>query len=76
MCFQRYNPVLPFLVFLEFLVFFPLRGFPFFLSDFAFFSRHVRGSVEIKIPCFFDRFPGLFPKNKERKDREGVPRQG
>ena len=49
--------------------FFPCEDFLAFLSDFAFFSRDFRGSVEIKNPCFFDRFPGLFPKNKERKDR-------
>ena len=38
-----------------------------FLSDFAFFCRVFRGSVEITI-SFFDRFPGLFPK-KTRKGR-------
>ena len=66
------HPVLPFLVFLEFLVFSPARiSLFFFLSDFAFFSRDFRGSVEIKNPCFFDRFPGLFPK-KQGKEGQGA----
>ena len=68
------NPVLPFLVFLESLVFFfpPPRGIPCFSSVFPFFSRDSRGSAGIKNPCFFGGFPCLLPKkkNKERKDRE------
>ena len=65
-------PVLPFLVFLEFLIFSPCEEFLVFLSVFPFFSRDCRGSVRsvgIKNPCFLGGFPGLCPKNKERKDR-------
>ena len=62
-------PVLPFLGFLEFLVFFLCEEFLVFLSVFPFFSRDFRGSVGTKNPCFFGGFPALFPKNKERKDK-------
>ena len=62
-------PVLPFLVFFEFLVFFPCEEFLVFLSVFPFFSRDFRGSVGIKNPCFLGGFPCDFQKNKERKDR-------
>ena len=67
---QKY-PVLPFLVFWDFLVFFPFEDFLVFLTVFLFFSRDFRGSVAIKIPCFFfGGFPCPFPKKKkERKDR-------
>ena len=64
------NPLLRFLVFLEFLVFFPCEEFLVFLSVFPFFSRDFRGSAGIKNPCFFWRFSWPFSKNKERKDRE------
>ena len=61
--------VLPFLVFLEFLAFFPCEEFLVFLSVFPFFSRDFRGSVKIKI-LFFWWFSWPFSKkNKERKDR-------
>ena len=50
--------------------FFSLRGFPCFFTVFPFFSRHFRGLVRIKNPCSSAGFPCLFPKNKERKDRE------
>ena len=63
-------PVLPFLVFLEFLVFSPSEDFLVFLSVFPFFSRDFRGSVGIKNPCFFGGFPLPFPK-KTRKGRTG-----
>ena len=70
-CSEGPNPVLPFLVFLEFLVFCPCEEFLVFSSVFPFFSRDFRGSVGIKNPCFFGGFSGLFSKkNKERKDRE------
>ena len=64
-------PVLPFLVFLKFLAFFPCEDFLLFLSDFAFFSRDFRGSVEIKILVFLIVFLAFFQKSKERKDRVG-----
>ena len=67
---KRHFPVLPFLVFLEFLVFFPCEDFLVFLSVFPFFSRDFRGSAGIRNPCCFGGFPCRFPKkNKERKDR-------
>ena len=69
---QYVIPVLPFLVFLDFLVFFPCEDFLVFLTVFLFFSRDFRGSVAIKNPCFFGGFPCLFQKNKERKDRDGA----
>ena len=70
---EMHNPVLPFLGLLELLVFSPCEDFLVFLTVFPFFSRHFRGSVGIKNPCFFfGGFPCLFLKNKERKDREGV----
>ena len=50
------HPVLPFLVFLEFLVFFSCEEFLFFLSVFPFFSRDFRGSAGIKNPCFWGWF--------------------
>ena len=66
----KMSPVLPFLVFLEFLVFSPCEEFLVFLSVFPFFSRDFRGSVGIKNPCFFWWFSLPFSKkNKERKDR-------
>ena len=65
-----HNPVLPFLVFLEFLVFSPARNSLFFSSVFPFFSRDFRGSVGIKNPCFLVVFRAFFQKTKERKDRE------
>ena len=64
------------LFFLEFLCFFPLQGFPFFLSMFPFFSSDYRGSVGTKkILVFLVVFLAFFSKkkNKERKDR--VPLQ-
>ena len=64
------DPVLPFLVFLEFLVFSPCADFLVFLSVFPFFSRDFRGSVGIKNPCFFCGFPCLFPK-KQGKEGQG-----
>ena len=64
-------PVLPFLVFLEFLVFFPCEEFLVFSSVFPFFSRDFRGSVGIKNPCFFGGFPCLFPKKKQGKEGQG-----
>ena len=67
------NPVLPFLVFGEFLVFFPCEEFLVFSSVFPFFCGDFRGSVGIKDPWFFGGFSGLFPKkNKERKDRAEI----
>ena len=66
-------PLLPFLVFLEFLVFFPCEEFLVFLSVFPFFSRDFRGSAGIKNPCFFGGFPGNFPK-KQGKERQGCSR--
>ena len=68
------NPVLPFLVFLEFLVFWPCKEFLVFLSVFPFFSRDFRGSVGIKIPCFFGGFPCHFPK-KQGKEGQGSSRK-
>ena len=70
--------LIPFLVFLEFLVFFPLRGIPCFLSDFLFSSRDFRGSVGIKNPCSVSGFPCIFPKKQGRKDRgkNGSDRSG
>ena len=66
---KRLIPVLPFLVFLlEFLVFSPLQGFPFFLSVFPFFYRDFRGSVAIENPCFFGGFPCLL---QEKQGKEG-----
>ena len=67
----NHNPVLPFLVFLEFLVFSPCEEFLVFLSVFPFFSRDFRGSVGIKNPCFFGGFPCLFPK-KQGKEGQGI----
>ena len=53
-------PVLPFLVFLEFV----------FLSVFPSFPRDFRASIRIKNPCSLGGFPCLFPKkNKERKGK-------
>ena len=66
-------PVLPFLVFLEFLGFWPCKEFLVFLSVFPFFSRDFRGSVGIKNPCFLVVFLATFQKNKERKDRAMHP---
>ena len=63
-------PVLPFLVLLEFLDFFPCEEFLAFLSVFPFFCRDFRGSVGIKNPCFFGGFPCLFPK-KQGKEGQG-----
>ena len=63
-------PVLPFLVFLKFLVFSPCEEFLVFLSVFPFFSRDFRGSVGIENPCFFGGFPCLFPK-KQGKEGQG-----
>ena len=63
-------PVLPFLVFLEFLGFFPCEEFLVFSSVFPFFSRDFRGSVGITNPCFFGGFPCLFPK-KQGKEGQG-----
>ena len=68
--YKRKNPVLPFLVFLEFLVFFCCEDFLVFLSVFPFFSRDFRGSVGIKNPCFFGGFPCRFPK-KQGKEGQG-----
>ena len=65
------NPVLPFLVFLEFLVFFPCEDFLVFLSVFPFFSRDFRGSVGIKNPCFFCWFSLPFSKKKQGKEGQG-----
>ena len=64
-------PVLPFLVFLEFLVFCPCEEFLVFSSVFPFFSRDFRGSVGTKKPCFFGGFPCLFPK-KQGKEGQGL----
>ena len=66
------NPVLPFLVFWEFLVFFPSEEFLVFFTVFPFFSRDFRGSVGLRNPCLFWWFslPCFLKKNKERKDRE------
>ena len=44
------NPVLPFLVFLEFLAFFPCEEFLVFSNVFPFLSRDFRGSVGTKNP--------------------------
>ena len=60
---------IPVLVFLEFLVFLSLRGFPCFLRDIAFFSRDFRGSVDIKILVFIV-FLAFFQKT--RKGRTGI----
>ena len=70
-CQVRKNPVLPFLVFWEFLVFFPCEDFLVFLGVFPFFSRDFRGSVGIKYPCFFGGFTCLFPK-KQGKEGQGT----
>ena len=64
-------PVLPFLVFLEFLAFSPCEEFLVFLSVFPFFSRDFRGSVGIKNPCFFGGFSLSFSQ-KTRKGRTGM----
>ena len=64
-------PVLPFLVFLEFLVFFCCEDFLVFLCVFRFFSRDFRGLVGIKNPCFFGGFPCRFPK-KKGKEGQGI----
>ena len=64
-------PVLPFLVFLEFLVFFPCEEFLVFLSVFPFFSRDFGGSVGIKNPCFFWWFSLPFPR-KQGKEGQGL----
>ena len=67
---ERQFPVLPFLVFFEFLVFLPGEDFLVFLSVFPFFSRDFRGSAGIKKSLFFlVVFLAVFQKNKERKDR-------
>ena len=68
-----FYPVLPFLVFWEFLVFSPCEEFLVFLSVFPFFSKDFRGSVGIKNPCFFRGFPCLFPK-KQGKEGQGILR--
>ena len=62
------NPVLPFLVFLEFLVFSPARS-SLFLSVFPLFPGILGVRQEQKILVFWWVFPCLFHKNKERKDR-------
>ena len=64
------NPVLPFLVFFEFLVFWPCKEFLVFLSVFPFFSRDFRGSAGIKKSLFFGWFSLPFSK-KTRKGRTG-----
>ena len=65
--------VLPFLVFLEFLVLFCCEDFLVSLSVFPFFSRDFRGSVGIKNPFFFFWWFSLpFPK-KKGKGRTGYP---
>ena len=65
-------PVLPFLVFLEFLVFFCLARISlFFLSVFPFVSRDFRSSAGIKNPCFFVVFLAVFPKKKQGKEGQG-----
>ena len=69
------GPVLPFLVFLEFLVFCPYKEFLVFLSVFPFFSRDFRGSVGIRNPCSFGGFPCHFPK-KQGKEGQGGVRSG
>ena len=66
----RWFPVLPFLAFLEFLVFSLARNSLFFSSVFPFFSRDFRGSAGLKNPCFFGGFPCLFPK-KQGKEGQG-----
>ena len=68
--FLRRFPVLPFLVFFEFLVFFPCEEFLVFLSVFPFFSRDFGGSVGMKNHCFFWWFSLPFSK-KSRKGRTG-----
>ena len=61
------------LFFLEFLVFFPFEEFLVFSSVFPFFSRDFRGSVGIKNPCFFGRFPCLFSKEQGKEGQGGKP---
>ena len=64
-------PVLPFLVFLEFLVFSPCEIFLVVLTVFHFFSRDFRGSVGIKKSLFFlVVFPAFFQK-KQGKEGQG-----
>ena len=70
-------PVLPFLVFLEFLGFFLLRGFSsFFLSVFPFLSRDFKGSVGIKNPCFIGGFPWRSPKKQGKEGQGNYASQG
>ena len=65
------DPVLPFLVVLEFLVFSPCEEFLVFLSVFPFFSKDFRGSVGIKkILVFSAVFRAMFQR-KTRKGRTG-----
>ena len=71
------SPVLPFLVFLQCLVFSSCEDFLVFLSVFPFFSRDFRGSVGITNPLFsLVVCRASFQKNKERKDREWAPSAG
>ena len=62
-------PVLPFLVFWDFLVFLPCEDFLVFFERFSLLFRDFRRSVGIKNPCFLVVFLAFFQKNKERKDR-------
>ena len=55
------------LLFLNSLFFSLARNSLFFLSVFLFFSRDSRGSVGIKIPCFFAGFPCLFLKEQGKE---------
>ena len=73
----RPHPTLSFLslCFWNSLLFSPCEEFLVFSSVFPFFSRDLRGSVEIKNPCFFGGLPCPFQK-KQGKEGQGTPRNG
>ena len=73
---ERPSPVLPFLVFWEFLVFFPCEDFLVFLSVFPFFSRDFRGSEGIKNPFFLWFFLPLSKKTRKGRTGRGVENSG
>ena len=62
-------PDLPFLVFLEFLVFFLSEEFLACLSVLPFFPRDFGGSPRRKNPFLFCGFPCRFPKKQGKEDQ-------
>ena len=64
------NPVLPLLVFWEFLVFSPCEEFLGFFLCFSLLFQGFQGFGTDKNPCFFDGFPCLFLK-KQGKEGQG-----